>query len=52
MGELFLILFWSGPIGLGIFLALLGVFIWLLAKADEISKRTRAFAKEKGLEKK
>jgi len=52
MGELFLILFWSGPIGLGIFLALLGVFIWLLAKADEISKHTKAFVKEKGLEKK
>jgi len=52
MDELFLILFWSGPIGLGIFLALLGVFIWLLAKADEISKRTKAFEKEKGLEKK
>jgi hypothetical protein len=26
--------------------------IWLIAKADEISKRTKAFAKEKGLEKK
>jgi membrane protein implicated in regulation of membrane protease activity len=52
MENLWLILFWSGPIGLGIFLALLGVFIWLLAKADEVSKRTKAFAKEKGLEKK
>ncbi len=52
MDELFLILFWSGPIGLGIFLALLGVFIFLLAKADEISKRAKAMAKEKGLEKK
>ncbi len=52
MENLWLILFWSGPIGLGIFLALLGVFIWLLAKADEISKRTKAFSKEKGLEKK
>ena len=48
--NLFLLLFWSGPIGLGIFLVLLGVFIWLLAKADEISKRAKAFAKEKGLE--
>jgi hypothetical protein len=52
MDELFLILFWSGPIGIGLFLALLGVFIWLLAKADEISKHTKAFEKEKGLEKK
>jgi len=50
-GNLFLIFFWSGPIGLGIFLALLGTMIFLLAKADEISKRTRAFTKEKGLDK-
>jgi len=50
--TLFLLLFWSGPIGIGIFLALLGTFIWLLAKADEISKRTKAMVKEKGLEKK
>ncbi len=52
MDNLWLILFWTGPIGVGIFLALLGVFIWLLAKADEINKRTKAFTKEKGLEKK
>ncbi len=41
MRELFFVLFWSGPIGIGIFLALLGTFIWLLAKANEINKRTR-----------
>jgi len=52
MEGLWLVLFWSGPIGLGIFLALLGVFIWLLAKADEISKRTKVMIKEKGLVKK
>jgi len=52
MENLWLILFWTGPIGVGIFLALLGTFIWLLAKADEISKRTKAMVKEKGLEKK
>jgi len=52
MGEMWLVFFWSGPIGLGIGLALIGVFVLLLAKADEISKRTKAFAKEKGLEKK
>ena len=50
--TLFLILFWSGPIGVGIFLVLLGTMIWLIAKAGEINKRTQAFAKEKGLEKK
>ena len=44
--PLFLILFWSGPIGLGIGLALIGTFIWLLAKANEINKRTKAMEKE------
>jgi hypothetical protein len=34
------VLFWSGPIGLGIFLVCLGTFIWLLAKADAIKKGT------------
>jgi hypothetical protein len=52
MEDMWLIFFWSGPIGLGIGLALIGVFILLLAKADEISNRTKAFKKEKGLEKK
>ncbi len=47
MENLWLVLFWSGPIGIGIFLALLGTFIWLLAKADEISKRTKGKWKEK-----
>ena len=41
MENLWLVLFWSGPIGLGIFLALLGTFVWLLAKADEIKKRAK-----------
>jgi hypothetical protein len=50
--TVFLLLFWSGPIGIGLFLVLLGTFIWLLSKADETSKRTKAMMKEKGLEKK
>ena len=48
MESLWLVLFWSGPIGL----ALIGTFVWLLAKADDVSKRTKAFAKEKGLDEK
>jgi len=52
MDDLWLVLSWGSPIGLGIGLALIGTFVWLLAKADEISKRTKAFVKEKGLEKK
>ena len=50
--TLFLILFWTGPIGVGIFLVCLGAMIFLLYKADEVSKRTKAFTKEKGLDKK
>jgi hypothetical protein len=41
MDNMWLVFFWSGPIGIGIFLALLGTFIWLLAKANEISKRAK-----------
>jgi len=51
MENLWLVLFWSGPIGLGIGLALIGTFVLLLAKADEIRERTKAMMKEKGLEK-
>ena len=50
--DIWLALFWGSPIGIGIFLVCLGGMIYLLSKADEISKRTKAFAKEKGLEKK
>ena len=52
MESMWLVLFWSGPIGVGIFLVCLGGMIYLFSKADEISKRTKAFAREKGLEKK
>jgi uncharacterized membrane protein YbaN (DUF454 family) len=51
-GGLFLILGWGSPVGTGIFLVLLASMVFLLAKADEISKRTKAFEKEKGIEKK
>ena len=52
MESLWLALYWGSPIGLGIFLLCLGGMIYLLSKADEISKRTKAMVKEKGLEKK
>lgn len=52
MEELSLVFSWGGPIGVGVFLALLGVFIFLISKADEINKHTKAFAKEKGLKNK
>ena len=47
-----LILGWGSPIGIGVFLVFLALMIFLLAKADEISKRTKAFTKEKGIGKK
>jgi len=52
MESLWLALHWGSPIGIGIFLVCLGGMIYLLSKADEISKRTKAMVKEKGLEKK
>jgi hypothetical protein len=52
MDSLWLALYWGSPIGIGIFLICLGGMIYLISKADEISKRTKAFVKEKGLEKK
>jgi hypothetical protein len=52
MDSLWLALHWGSPIGLAFFFVGLGGTIYLLSKADEISKHTKAFAKEKGLEKK
>ena len=52
MESMWLVLYWGGPIGLGIGLALIGTFVWLLAKADQVSKQTKAFVKEKGLDEK
>ncbi len=52
MDSLWLAVHWGSPIGLGIFLICLGGMLYLLTRADEISKRTKAFVKEKGLEKK
>ena len=52
MEDLFLVLGWGSPIGIGIFLVLLGTMIFLISKADKISKHTKAFSIEKGLDKK
>ena len=52
MDNWILILGWGSPIGIGIFLVLLGSMIFILTKDDETSKRTKAFTKEKGIEKK
>jgi hypothetical protein len=42
MEGIWLVLFWTGPIGVGFFLACLGAMILMLSKADEINKRTKA----------
>ncbi len=47
MDNLWMSLFWTGPIGIGIFLVCLGAMIFLLAKADEVSKRTKRENKNK-----
>jgi len=47
MEQLFMILGWPSPIGLGIFLFLLGSMIYMIAKADEISKRIKHEYKDK-----
>jgi len=50
--DTWLALYWGSPIGLAIFFIGLGAMVYLLSKADEISKRTRAFSREKGLDRK
>jgi len=40
--DMWLVFFWSGPIGIGFFLVCLGVFIYFLAKADAINKKTKS----------
>jgi uncharacterized ion transporter superfamily protein YfcC len=52
MEGMWLVFYWTGPIGIGIFLICLGGMIMMLAKAGEIDKRTKALSKEKGLDKK
>ncbi len=46
MDSLWLSLYWGSPIGLGVFFAGLGVFIFLLSKAAEIQKRMKDKDKE------
>ncbi len=46
--TLFMVLGWPGPVGIGVFLVCLGVMIFMIAKADEIGKRTKHdYPKEK-----
>ena len=38
MGEWFIILFWTGPIGIGAFLAGLGVLFWGIAQMGWVER--------------
>ena len=51
MEDMWLVFYWTGPIGVGVFLLCLGGMIFLLSKADEVNKRSKAFSREKGLDK-
>ncbi|MDY6917333.1 MAG: hypothetical protein SVP26_05220 [Chloroflexota bacterium] len=46
MDSMWLVFYWTGPIGVGVFLACLGILIWLLAKANDVNKRTKAWEKQ------
>jgi uncharacterized membrane protein YbaN (DUF454 family) len=47
MTDGILILGWGSPIGIGIFLALLGTMIYMIAKANALNKRTKRETQEK-----
>ncbi len=44
--TIFLVLYWTGPIGIGIFLACLGAMLYLLTKANEVDQRTKRAARD------
>ena len=44
--TLFLVLYWTAPIGVGIFLVCLGARLYLLTTANEIGQRTKRAAKD------
>jgi hypothetical protein len=41
MDELWLVLYWTGPIGVGFFLMSIGVMVYLLAKAKNLDEPTK-----------
>ena len=44
---MWLVFYWTGPIGIGIFLVCLGGMVYLWTKADEIKKRMKEEEKKK-----
>lgn len=45
--ELMNVLGWGSPIGIGLFLVLVALMIFLLTKADEVSKRSKEKTRKK-----
>ncbi len=41
MGDISIALFWSGPIGVGAFLAGLGVFFWGMSKIVDVDRKKK-----------
>jgi hypothetical protein len=39
MDQLWLVLFWTGPVGVGIFLMGLGVLFWGISKVRQVEKK-------------
>jgi heme/copper-type cytochrome/quinol oxidase subunit 2 len=44
MGDLWLVFWWTGPIGIGIFLVCVATMVYLLARADAVKRETSAQA--------
>jgi hypothetical protein len=38
-GDMFLVLYWTGPVGIGAFLSGLGVLFWGISKLQQTSKK-------------
>lgn len=47
MEDLFPALFWSGPIGIGAFLAGLGVLFWGISRLQDADHRAKRHGKDK-----
>jgi uncharacterized membrane protein YbaN (DUF454 family) len=45
--DWYAILGWGSPIGIGVFLVLLATMVFMFAKADEVSKRSKQYKEKK-----
>ena len=47
MTDWYMVLGWGSPIGIGVFLLLMATMVFVLAKADESSKRAKKYKESK-----